>query len=213
MTSLHLTEKSALVKALDYLTEAAFLHHNAFEELVCAAEGVPRDAINILSIAAQLADDAKISVPHVRSAAGRWYRRDKERAVSANPKAQDLLYWLRDEVIGNRRAKAVLLQEKEAENHSLIQALYDARVLHVLRRGVATRDRPGIRFDVYALDYGCYVDLPTSRAPRCLFEDQNEYGNVELVQTLSGADYRSSRRSTLNLRKLERRQAEGVQAR
>jgi hypothetical protein len=36
---------------------------------------------------------------------------------------------------------------------------------------------------------------------------------VELVQALSGADYRSSRRSTLNLRKLERRQAEGVQAR
>src|SRR5205823_1725029 len=139
---------SRSLRALDALTEAAFLHHNAFEELVCAADGVPRDAINILSIAAQLADDAKISVPHVRNAAGRWYRRDKERAVSANPRAQDLLYWLRDEIIGNRRAKAAPVRRPRPARPA---------------EGVATRDRTGIRFDVYALDYGCYVDLPPSR--------------------------------------------------
>jgi len=47
----------------DALVRAAFTQVNAFEELVIAAEGVPRDAINILSIAAQKALDQKISVP------------------------------------------------------------------------------------------------------------------------------------------------------
>ncbi len=50
------------------LVRIAFTQRNTFEEFVRAAEGVPRDAINILSLSAQRAGSAPISVEIVRSA-------------------------------------------------------------------------------------------------------------------------------------------------
>src|SRR5207245_1656291 len=92
------------------------------------------------------------------------YQRDKEAAVSANPSARTLLHWLVDKVIAHRRARAFLL--RSGERHGLIDALFDARVLHLVKRTIAAHDQPGIRYDVYKIDYGCYVDLlATQRAP------------------------------------------------
>lgn len=113
------------------LISQAFTQHNTFEEFVRAAEGVPRDAIYILATAAQKATSKSISMHHVRAAARTWYQRNKESAVSANPKARALLHWIIDEVIGHRRARAFLLNSKL--RHPLIDTLFDARVLHVLK--------------------------------------------------------------------------------
>ncbi|MBB6343755.1 hypothetical protein ACWGH8_32365 [Nonomuraea muscovyensis] len=38
-------------------------------------------------------------------------------------------------------------------------ALFDARVLHIVRRGYSEQDEPGEHYDVYVIDYGAYVDL------------------------------------------------------
>ena len=62
----------------DQFVSHGFTQITAFEELVRAAEGVPRDAINVANIAAQTANDRTISVPAVRGAARQWYLRDKE---------------------------------------------------------------------------------------------------------------------------------------
>ena len=68
-------------------------------------------------------------------------------------------------MIGHRRARAFLLRQG-GESH-LVQGLYHQRVLHLVKRGIAAKDRPGVRYDAYALDYGCYVDLlATSTARR-----------------------------------------------
>ena len=61
-----------------------------------AAEGVPRDAINVIAMAAQQAGDRQIGIPDVRHAARIWYTRDKESAVEANPDALALLHWIVD---------------------------------------------------------------------------------------------------------------------
>jgi hypothetical protein len=159
----------------------AFTQRNAFDELVRAAEGVPRDAINIVRIAAQRALDDPISVEHVRGSARRWYTTDKGTAVQSNPDAAALLHWIIDTVIGDRRARAFLLEQGSKSNHPLITELYDARVLHVIKRSVSSRDRPGVRYDVYALDFGCYVELvTTTKAPEGLFQ-------VEIDGTNAGA--------------------------
>lgn len=79
-----------------------------------------------------------------------------------------LLRWIIDEVIGKRNARAFLLRT-DIENN-LIDYLYDARVIHVIKQSVSSQDTPGIRYNVYSIDYGCYVDLiNTSRAPQGLF--------------------------------------------
>ena len=84
-----------------------------------------------------------------------WYTRAKHQAVSTKPNAQELLNWIIDEVIQHRQARAFLLGSEEKDE--LIEFLYDARVLHVIRQGVSAQDLPGRRFNVYSLDYGCYV--------------------------------------------------------
>ena len=173
-----------------------FSQRPAFEEFVRSAEGVPRDGINIIGIAAQKALDNAISIPDVRSAARTWYTRAKQQAVGTKPQAQKLLNWIIDEVIQHRQARAFLLGVDA--NDDLIDFLYDARVLHVIRQGVSAQDFPGRRFNVYALDYGCYVDLiNTSRAPHGLFEVDIEgrAGFVDVPHT----DFRSIRRAILDL--------------
>ena len=168
-----------------------------------ASEGVPRDGINVIIMAARRADEDLIGVDHVRGAARDWYVCNKEKAISANPEAQALLHWIIDKVIGERRARSFLLEQGEASAHPLINALYDARVLHIIKRGVSTHDRSGVRFDVYGLDYGCYVELMTgAKAPMGLFEVETDEGGDEFVD-VPADDYRSIRRAILDLDEFE----------
>jgi hypothetical protein len=177
--------------------QEAFTEKRAVEEFVRACEGVPRDAINILALAAQRALTSAISVEHIRIAARNWYQRDKEQAVSADGSAHNLLHSIIDDVIGERKARAFLLRTDAKSD--VIDALYDARVLHILKKGVSTHDQPGVRFDVYKLDYGCYVDLLTTQhAPLGLLPSDDKGGYVDVPPD----DYRSIRRAILDVKKL-----------
>ena len=137
--------------------EATF-QRNTFPELVRAAEGVPRDAINIAALAAQHARDELIDLSDVRRAARDWYLRDKQSVINANEPARQMLRLLIDEVVGRRRSRTFLLDQLDARQET-IDDLYDARLLHVLRRGIADPKSPGTLYDGFAIDYGCYVDL------------------------------------------------------
>jgi len=132
---------------------------NAFPELVRAAEGVPRDAINIAALAAQYAHSDLIDLEDVRRAARDWYLRDKQAAIDSNPTARATLRKLVDEVVGKRRSRTFLLERSEDADHPAVDVLYDARLLHVLRRGIVDKHHPGTLYDGFAIDYGCYVTL------------------------------------------------------
>jgi hypothetical protein len=194
---------STEINSGEELVRVAFTQANAFEEFVKAAEGVPRDAINILSIAAQKASDTKISIPHIRSAARIWYQRGKEAAVNSDPEAQRLLHWIIDEVIAARRSRAFLLLS--GTKHSLVDTLFDERVLHVIKKGISARDQPGVRYDAYKIDYGAYVELiATDHAPKGLLAlDEAGEGFVEVPPD----DYRAIRRAILDIAEFETRQA------
>lgn len=181
----------------DTMFSDLFTQEKAFEELVKAAEGVPRDAFNILSMAVNKDFYNKISVPNIRTAAKNWYNQDKESSVKAYTSARNLLNWVIDEVIGERHARAFLLRSDI--NSELIDFLYDSRVLHIIKQNVSSRDTPGVRYNVYCIDYGCYVDLiNTTRNPKGLFEFEDENGNNEFCEVPRN-DYRSIRRAVLNL--------------
>ncbi len=136
-------------------------------------------------------------MPNIRQAAKKWYNQDKEASVKSYKEARNLLNWIIDTVIGERHARAFLLQSDE--NHELIDFLYDARVLHIIKQSVSSRDTPGIRYNVYSIDYGCYVDLiNTSRNPKGLFEVEDENGENDFCKVPQN-DYRSIRRAILNM--------------
>lgn len=178
--------------------QTVFTQINAFDELVKAAEGVPRDAINILSLAAQRAGMNKISIPDIRNATKTWYTTAKEKVISTRPMANQLLRWVVEEVIKHRRARAFLLRSDIHDE--LIDFLFDERVLHILKESVSGQDQPGVRYKVYSIDYGCYVDLvTTTKAPQGLFEVDSGNG-VEFID-VPATDYRSIRRAVLNIDK------------
>jgi hypothetical protein len=179
------------------LIRRAFTQRNVFDEFVRSAEGVPRDAINILGLAAQRAGSAAISTNHIRGAAKIWYQRDKEAPVSANVNAREFLYWIIEEVIAHRRARAFLLRSNS--RHHLIDTLFDARVLHLLKRNIASPEQPGVRYDVYKIDYGCYVDLLTTlRAPQGLLPAGDDERDTTSFVEVPPDDYRAIRRAILD---------------
>ena len=184
----------------DEFVNSTFTQQNVFEEFVRSTEGVPRDAINILTNAAIKVDVAvtsKISMKNIRDAARVWYNRDKEKSVSYNPQALQLLRWKIDEVIGNRNARAFLLSTETKDD--LIDYLYDARVIHLIKESISGKDVPGHRYNVYSIDYGAYVELiNTTKAPKGLFEAETDEGDSEFINVPSN-DYRAIRRAILNL--------------
>ncbi len=129
----------------------------------------------------------------IRKASKTWYQRDKESAVSANKKALMLLHWIIDQVIGERHSRAFLLASHKQEE--LIDSLFDSRVLHLIKKNISTHDSPGQRYDVYKIDYGCYVELlSTTRTPQGLLELDNG-GFIQVPID----DYRTIRRAILDI--------------
>ena len=186
------------------LIQVGFTDRRAFDELVRAAEGVPRDAINIAAKAAFRAKTARISIPDVRASARQWYQSDKEQAVRGRANAEALLRWIIDEVIRGRRARGFLVNQQWSDN-DLLRALFEARVLHIVRRGYSAQDQPGERYDVWVIDYGAYVDLintrnePESLAP-FLVSDGLPFGMADGSEVdVPAQDLRAIRRAILDL--------------
>lgn len=191
----------------DDLVRRAFTDRRAFDELVRACEGVPRDVINIAGKAALQVAAEPISVPAVRTAARAWYQSDKEAAVRARREAFALLNWIIDEVIRGKQARGFLVNQKAAET-PLLLALFDARVLHIARRGYSAQDAPGERFDVWTVDYGAYVDmLHTKYEPQGLLPVGDDPGEWVEVPT---QDLRAIRRAVLDLDLFESRNARAL---
>ena len=177
------------------LLRLGFTDRRALDELVRAAEGVARDALNIASAAALKASAERISVPNVRAAARAWFLKDKEAALSGQSEAGRLLNWIIDSVIRGKRARAFLVNRTDSRS-PMLMALFEARVLHLIRRGYSAQDQPGERYDVFSIDYGAYVDLiQTKYEPQGLLVAENDGGFVDVPTE----DLRAIRRSILDL--------------
>lgn len=155
-------------------TSRLFTETETFRELARAAEGVVRDLINIFTLAffnAHKRGRENIDKRAVLEAARQWFEQDK--AQHLDEQLQLVLRRILDEVIGKRRARSFLLP-RNLEGYPLIKKLFDARVLHHIQRGYADKDNPGVRYNIYTLDYGTYVDLMgTSKQPAIEFLEED----------------------------------------
>ena len=183
------------------LPSRLFTQARAFEELVRASEGVPRDFLNIFNLAfhdARQRTRETIDIESVRRSATKWFERDKRQNLSALQ--METLNRIITEVIGTRRSRHFMLDQKYA-GHPVIRQLHDQRVLHRVREGYSARDDPGVRYDIYALDYGTYIALKnTSAEPETGF---NSISDLELdaragTIAVPFDDHRSIRRIILD---------------
>ncbi|MEO0743364.1 MAG: hypothetical protein AAF089_17415 [Bacteroidota bacterium] len=181
----------------DDLASRMFTQRPTFKELARASEGVIRDLINIFNASyysAQRKGRETIERKSVLSAARDWFEQDKARHLT--DEMQKVLRRIVDDVIGHRNARSFMIP-RSLEHHDMIQRLIDARVVHHVRRGYADKDNPGVRYNIYTLDYGTYVDLvDTKNAPQIELIEVNESGNdPEVVVPFD--DHRSIRRIVL----------------
>jgi hypothetical protein len=178
------------------LASRLFTERETFKELARAAEGVIRDLINIFTLAffnAQRRGRDSIDRRAVLEAARQWFEQDKSQHLDDH--MQRVLRKIVTEVIGRRKARSFMLP-RHLEKHPIVQKLFDARVLHHVLRGYADKDNPGVRYNIYTLDYGTYVDLlGTSKQPELGFVETTGPG-AEIVVPFD--DKRSIRRIVLN---------------
>lgn len=162
----YLAEQYTISDGRDLATRM-FTQRKVFKELVRASEGVIRDLINIFNRAffhAHRRDRSTIDRKAVVEASRQWFEQDK--AHGLDDQMQLTLRRIVDDVIGDKKARSFLLP-RNLERHPMIQKLFDARVLHHMQRGYADKDNPGVRYNIYTLDYGTYVDLiGTSKEPQ-----------------------------------------------
>lgn len=143
-----------------------FTDRSVFREIVRAAEGVIRDLINIFSTAyfdSQRRSRDSIDRKSVLEAARQWFEKDKSNNLTEH--LQNVLERIITDVIGARKARSFLLP-RELERNADVQQLFDFRIIHLVKRGYADKENPGLRYNIYTLDYGTYVDLlNTSKQP------------------------------------------------
>ena len=154
----YLCQKYGILAPAD-LIAACFSSNEAFKEIARAAEGVVRDLINIFRLAFfnfVKRGRPKIDKSAIRNEAREWYEKDK--SAYLDDKMEKVLARIIQEVIGTRQARAFMVS-RAVQKHPLLQRLIDARVLHLVQRGYADKDNPGVRYNIYSIDYGAYVDL------------------------------------------------------
>jgi hypothetical protein len=132
---------------------------DAFLWLVRAAEGIPRDVINILGLAAGYARSRKIQDKDIRRAARTYYLQDKEKGIIGNRPAERMWDTLQREVVAYKRSRTFLLRRTREQMPLAILDLYDARLIHLLKQGLNTASKPGVMYDGYAVDFGSCVTI------------------------------------------------------
>ena len=178
-----------------------FTERATFVELVRAGEGVVRDFLGIFGAAFFKATGSgrqKIDLHSVEEAARDWYETDK--SASLSDQQHTALQRIIRDVIGSRQTKMFMLSREHA-NHPMILSLFDLRLLHLIERGYSDKENPGLRYNIYALDYGTYVDFKRTKVEPVgvLFDVPEEQGDgtASEERLVPLADKRSIRRVIL----------------
>ena len=87
----------------------------------------------------------------MRDAAREWYEKDK--SLNVDDEQAAVLRRNVESVIGERKARSFMV-EKDLEKHEVIRSLFDFRLIHLVQRGYADKDNPGVRYNIFTLDYG-----------------------------------------------------------
>lgn len=177
-----------------------FTEEATFVELVRAGEGVVRDFLGIFQAAflkAKSSNVAKIDLHSVEEAARDWYETDKSTDLSDGQ--HEALRLIIDKVIGRKQSKMFMLLREHAD-HPMVQSLFDLRLLHLMERGYSDKRNPGLRYNIYAIDYGAYVDLKRTKSePEGLFETAEGFdSDLSEDRVVPFQDKRSIRRVILD---------------
>jgi AAA ATPase domain len=154
------------------LPEIGYLANDAvLSRLVLVAAGVPRDSLNLFSIAISKAaakDQKLVSITSVNAAASEMAEeklKDVEKDSGGDlVEVQALLNEVRKFCVTDKRKNAFLMEIKNADKrYQLMQKLAALRLVHILHEGI-TPHSAGKRFVALMLDYSFYVGIRAARS-------------------------------------------------
>lgn len=143
---------------------------STFQELVRAGEGVVRDFLCIFTSAyfrAVQQGSSTIDLMSVEEAALDWF--ETEKAPNLSGAQERVLQTIVQNVIGTSHTHCFLL-ERSLAAHPMIRSLFDLRLIHLIRRGYVDYEEPGVRYNIYALDYGTYINLKRANINKLEFD-------------------------------------------
>lgn len=137
---------------------------NGFSQLCIASGGVTRDFLHILSKCLGeiiLEPGNKIDKEMVTSNSGVLINGKMSALENDNNKnLEKCLYFLKDEVIKNKRTNCFLVSidesNKNPEGKKIIQDLFDLRLIHLINKKTSCAPSDGKSYEAYILDVGLY---------------------------------------------------------
>jgi Cdc6-like AAA superfamily ATPase len=144
---------------------------SVLSRLVLVAAGVPRDALNLFSIAISKATTRKqklVSITSINAAASEMAQEKlKDVEQDSSEDVHDIKIMLSDVkafCITQEKKNAFLVEIKGSEGrYRLIEKLAALRLVHLLHEGI-TPHEAGRRFIALMLDYGFYVGIRAARS-------------------------------------------------
>jgi hypothetical protein len=173
--------EEVLFDSPDYFLDVAFTG-GAFSRLVEVSEGVPRDALQIAQMAASKAVDRPMARAHVNLAASEYCYRQKEGRLSR--RAAVVLNTIIDQCAVAECRLIALRRDTQAASE-VVAELYDQRLLHRRRQGVAGLEgRPLTeKYDMFLVDLGSFMDLITNGQLRLIDHGVRDRGIARMSRT------------------------------
>lgn len=155
--------------------------------LVLVAAGVPRDSLNIFSLAITKAiakNQKLVSVISVNAAASEMAEeklKDVEKDSGGDLKdIQNLLTEVKEFCIAEKRVNAFLVEIQNTEpRYQLMQKLVALRLVHLLHEGI-TPHQAGRRYIALMLDYGFYVGVRAAKSVKLIPDEPRVLSAKEL---------------------------------
>ena len=144
---------------------------DVLNRLIWVAAGVPRDALNIFTLAilkAAMRNQSRITVTNVNVAASELVS-DKLRDIELDTsgilsEANLVLTSIRDFCLKQQRKNAFLVEIiNDDKTYAVIRQLIDLRLLHVVNEGITTGEA-GRKYIALILDYGFYVGMRAAKS-------------------------------------------------
>lgn len=170
---------------------------NSWHQLILASGGVPRDFLNILSRAIDIARSTqkeKLDVPTINEAANLYLHETKREdlrfdALEVSDKLEIFLGEIIDFCLKEHKTNLFLVSKDEMRKFShiaeLFKQLMDFRFIHRVHENVSAQ-RQGSRYEAYMLDVGLYGHLQQSKESRIEeipFWERDEAKRVKILGT------------------------------
>ncbi len=171
------------------LIDRIFCSKRDFREFVRSAEGVPRDALNILSKATQSAGGHHLQFKDILTGSRVWSRNDKESTLSTYPIPKAAFGAIRKHIL-KKKPRGRLILIREGSKFDIVKQLIDLRVIHVQLKDYIVSNDDAYNYTIFSIDYGCYVNWITAE----IFDEGEIMSDLSysIIPSLSFKNLRSS---------------------